>query len=256
MIIISYPDGQLGNQLFTFAHFIAHSKEHGYVLCNPAFSTYAKFFSYFENSLVNTVASSDGLIKAGANLSKRLNSAGILFLKTILRFFFCLVSRGLALIKYDGNSQLGLIERKHLNEDGSIKDQKLLRKKWVLTYDCHFRDHYSVKKHAASVREIFAINQQLMQAVNSKIAIAREGCEVLIGLHIRRGDYAYWNSGRYYYEIEQYVEFMDQITELFPHQRVSFLVCSNENLEKFKDKTSKHNCILGIGNTIEDLYCR
>ena len=51
---------------------------------------------------------------------------------------------------------------------------------------------------------------------------------VLIGLHIRRGDYATWHDGRFFYSLEEYHQCMCRIKALFPDEKVAFFISSNE----------------------------
>ena len=44
MIVIAKKVGRLANRLILFAHFIATAAEHGFVVVNPAFHTYARYF--------------------------------------------------------------------------------------------------------------------------------------------------------------------------------------------------------------------
>ena len=61
--------------------------------------------------------------------------------------------------------------------------------------------------------------------------------DLVIGVHIRRGDYATWNDGRFFYELEDYHQFMLRIQDLYKSQRVSFFISSNEDfsLDVFQD---------------------
>jgi hypothetical protein len=76
--------------------------------------------------------------------------------------------------------------------------------------------------------------------------------DILIGVHIRRGDYKNFENGRYYYENKIFINNMLKLKDLFPDKKLTFLICSNEkiNLNEFKNL----NVHLGTGHFIEDLY--
>ena len=52
---------------------------------------------------------------------------------------------------------------------------------------------------------------------------------MVVGIHIRRGDYATWNDGRFFYSLEEYHEFMLRIQQLYSRKRVAFFISSNED---------------------------
>jgi hypothetical protein len=75
---------------------------------------------------------------------------------------------------------------------------------------------------------------------------------VLIGVHVRRGDYEQFVGGRYFYSLEQYAAVMDRVRALFPDQAVAFWVCSNESLSP--DSFPGLAVFAGLGGIMEDLY--
>ena len=74
----------------------------------------------------------------------------------------------------------------------------------------------------------------------------------MIGVHVRRNDYATFKGGRFFYSHEQYRRVMDRVEELFASEDVSFLVCSNEPVprETFRGL----NVSYGNGHEVDDLY--
>jgi hypothetical protein len=61
--------------------------------------------------------------------------------------------------------------------------------------------------------------------------------DLVIGIHIRYGDYRNFKGGKYFYSLEEYINLMKNIMGLFPNKKVSFFICCNENisLNVFKD---------------------
>lgn len=64
---------------------------------------------------------------------------------------------------------------------------------------------------------------------------------MIIGVHIRRGDYATWYNGKFFYSLEQYHQFMLKIKELYKDKRVSFFISSNEDFST--DIFNDCNCV-------------
>lgn len=78
---------------------------------------------------------------------------------------------------------------------------------------------------------IFRPKDAIMNKAEGLIGTIRQTSDIVVGVHIRRGDYATWNDGRFYYELEDYHQFMLRIKELYQGQRVSFFISSNEDFE-------------------------
>ena len=78
------------------------------------------------------------------------------------------------------------------------------------------------------LKQIFRPREDIMDKANGLISEMRKESDLVVGVHIRRGDYATWNDGRFFYELEEYHQFMLRVQELYKDQRVSFFISSNE----------------------------
>ena len=104
-----------------------------------------------------------------------------------------------------------------------------------------------------TIRETFTPDPEIMQMVQAHARAAKDGADVLIGLHIRRGDFDIHLGGRYYYPIAFYRETVDRIASFFPNQRIAFLLCSNEKLPL--EIFAPYQVTTGPGTSLGDLYC-
>ena len=50
-------------------------------------------------------------------------------------------------------------------------------------------------------------------------------------MHIRRGDYKHFESGAYYYELDEYRNHMQALCELYRGEKVCFAISTNENID-------------------------
>lgn len=84
---------------------------------------------------------------------------------------------------------------------------------------------------------IFRPKSEIMNKAKSQIVDMKQKSDLVIGVHIRRGDYVTWNDGRFFYELEEYHQFMLRIKQLYKDKRVSFFISSNEefSLKMFKE---------------------
>lgn len=79
------------------------------------------------------------------------------------------------------------------------------------------------------LKRIFRPKDEIMQKAEAMIARQRAQADIVVGVHIRRGDYATWNDGRFFYSLEDYRQFMLRVQQLYSDRRVSFFISSNED---------------------------
>ena len=68
-----------------------------------------------------------------------------------------------------------------------------------------------------------------MTKAEATINTIKEHTDLVIGVHIRHGDYKTFYNGKYYYTLEEFHAFMLQIKQLYPNKRVAFFISSNED---------------------------
>jgi len=115
-----------------------------------------------------------------------------------------------------------------------------------------FRDMANFAKHADTIREVFAPAPEYAQRVAALMERARRDCDLLVGVHIRQGDYQRWEQGRYFYRSEQYAEVMRRYRDAQGERRVRFLVCSNAQQDPALFEGL--DVIFGNDHPVEDLY--
>ncbi|MBF2057796.1 MAG: alpha-1,2-fucosyltransferase [Cyanobacterium sp. T60_A2020_053] len=133
--------------------------------------------------------------------------------------------------------------------------QNLIKsKQFVIVHGWLFRDAINFSTYAPLIRQIFTPTQSYRENVKNLIERMRCEVDIIVGIHLRRGDYRKWANGQYYYSDDIYLKKMSEISNslLNTTKKVGFLLVSNEeiNINNFKD----YNVALGTGNFIEDLY--
>ena len=78
------------------------------------------------------------------------------------------------------------------------------------------------------LKELFRPREDITQKAENMIADLRQDADMVIGVHIRRGDYATWHNGRFLFGLEDYYQFMKSLQKLYYNQRVTFFISSNE----------------------------
>ncbi|NDV79187.1 alpha-1,2-fucosyltransferase [Dysgonomonas sp. 511] len=111
-----------------------------------------------------------------------------------------------------------------------------------------------VQRQADNIREIFRFGEDITSAVDSQLLPGGDDT-ILVGIHIRRGDYREWLSGKYYYTDEVYRRAMKEMEHELARigKKARFLLCSNEKINP--GNFSDLDCFTIVDTTGEkDLY--
>ncbi len=243
MIVITKSYGQLGNRLFLYAHLIAAARHYGVTLANPCFAEYAHLFPATENDLWCRYP-------AKAATSKPTPWRRRLLAKSV--YLGSRVFSTLGLTKYP----FSIVRLRGVNTECDLAGPEfadlMKRSRPLLADGWLFRSESLLRQHASAIREHFRIQPENNQRVQQLIAEIRGQADVVVGVHIRHGDYATYEGGRYFYQVSEYVAAMRRVAEQLAPRRVAFLVCSNAKFQSgaFGDL----NIVHGTGDVIEDLY--
>ena len=249
MVLNNYKGGQLANRIVAFAHLIANSIEHHYALINPEFDEFEPFFTStssnnfngypisinFNNSFIKTQ-----IIRRGSRIFTDITHS--LFTKTPFYVLYRI---------FKTHDKFGLAY--NLNNKAFVKDAQTHN---VLVQGWGFRDQKNLNKHAAVIRTFFTPVQQFAGEVKAIISAAKAQADMVYGVHIRRGDYARHEGGKYFFSDEVYA---DKMMQLVAQNKIigktcAFMICSNEiiNTKNYPDELL---LITGARHFITDLYC-
>lgn len=84
---------------------------------------------------------------------------------------------------------------------------------------------------ATEIRRLLAYRSAWQQQAAALSSQLRSGCDVLVGIHARRGDYASHRGGRWFYDEADYLRWISQVPALFASMaptRIRVVICSNE----------------------------
>ena len=79
------------------------------------------------------------------------------------------------------------------------------------------------------LQQIFRPKDDIMQKAEALLSEMRQASDMVVGVHVRRGDYATWNDGRFFYSLEEYHQFMLRLQRLYRDKKVEFFISSNED---------------------------
>lgn len=155
--------------------------------------------------------------------------------------------------------KLGLIDYRCIDcrEDMTAEFIDRLKKKKDIVIDgweCRFPDLFIKRKE--EIKSKFAIKDKFLRRIKPYIAERKEGHDIALGLHIRRGDYATWSNGALFFGDDVYIRWIKEFVALFPDKRVVVFICTNDkklDIKKYRRETGI-DVEFTNGNEIEDLY--
>lgn len=244
MIVIARSYGQLGNRLFLYGHMLAAAKHHGVQVANPCFAEYAHLFPATANDLWCRYPLVEQSGKPAPSLGQRKRLSKSVYLGASLLYRTRMRSYPYHVLKLRGE------QRCDLGGDDFARRAKSNRH--VLAMGWLFRNEELFQQHAGAVRDHFRLFTENQNHVDQKLGQVRQSADVVVGVHIRHGDYATFMGGKYFFSVDQYAAMMRNVAEQLSPRRVAFLVCSNLPLERsdFGDL----NVHFGPGDIVEDMY--
>lgn len=226
MVIINYKGGQLGNRMLLFAHFIANSMEYGYLLYNPEFNEYVPFFkgtagnsltekritvSRFGNRRLDRMFSL--LIRGWTDVTWRvfINTPGY-------RLYRIFRSHDRKHIIFNLNNPAFIVAAQH---------RKTIVQGW------QFRDVQHIEKYHAEISAYFTPTEFYQKQVSKALEKALSLGDFPVGVHIRRGDYARFDGGRYFFTDELYAKKMKEVDILCRREgkKCIFILCTNDTVD-------------------------
>jgi hypothetical protein len=237
MVIIQEKTGRLANRLFLFSKFIVNAIEYDYSLVNPTFDEYCK---YFESTRENRFGTYPISVQP-----ENGNSYRLFYLKTTLLYYVASkTSKHEFIVPTTSNPQ-------SLNDPAFIKKAS---EKIVYARGWFFSENQNLIKHSSKIRSYFKPDSEVIKEIAAYLNPIKRNHDVIIGIHIRRGDYRTWKSGRYFYNNETYRHYMMVLQKQFNEigKTVAFVICSNEPISM--DWFPGLDCYSSPGGIISDLY--
>ncbi len=215
-LVIANKTGQLGNRLVVWAHMLAAGLERGWTVLNPSFDEYAPDFT----------GSANAWMSAGGDRGSPPPRWGRRALYWANRFGYKLAV-GLHHVPGTPVAWVKSTNTYHYDLGGMLDRADAKGWRMIFTQNYHFREHTWVVRHAPRIRELLTPIATHRQAAEATMASARRGADLVVGVHVRHGDYRHHRGGEFYYEPPIYRSLMQSVVALHPGRRVRFLVCSN-----------------------------
>jgi hypothetical protein len=242
LIVVTKVTGQLGNRLQLHAHLMALALEQGDLLVNPCLAAYAP---YFAGTIGNAWGRHD---RPEARPAAWTPTRGLAY------------AAGLACwqcAKPGVMRLLGMRAVRARNEefiDLTGVSATLAQQRWWLlaTRGLHFYAPALVERHAAAIRAFFTPLEPWRGNAERCAVAAKGDADLLVGVHIRHGDYAKHHGGRWFYPVATYAALMRSLVEQLAPRRVRFLVCTNAVIAA--GDFANLPVTMATGQMIEDLH--
>ncbi len=243
-MIVNVGDyGQLGNRLIVHANLFAAAREHALTGLNLALRPYlhslrigveAPLCPFPDASAANSILAMAASLVRGSGkelahvlkrVQRRLRLPGIEVL------------------------DIGWLERCDLDSAEFIDRARgraaLVLKGW------QFRASASFERHRDAILAALALREDLAAVGRALVARLRAESDVVIGIHMRHGDYRHFLDGRFFFDADRYARWMHELREQFPGRDVAFVVSTNapQPREVFEGLP----VTLAPGDAIEDL---
>lgn len=209
--------GQMCNNMLQFAHVWAFAREHGRKALSMRFAYKYRYFALCRWPRHN-------------------------FLRYSMAKFAA--SRGwMPVVSYDVPG-----------EKSAEKERTILTAKTVMVQGWEVRFYELFLKYLDEIREMFAFSEKIEGKISGLLSSA-EGRKK-VGLHVRRGDYARWNGGRYFFSDAQYAAVLASYAKVHPREKLTVFVCSNDPMldeSIYRQAMPEADFVFAKGNPGEDL---
>ena len=137
--------------------------------------------------------------------------------------------------------------------DYSHEEQQMLHQKMLLVGGWYAQWHDLFLKYKPEILQLFAFNEDVESHVLEEM---QAPSSIKLGVHVRRGDYATFQGGRFFYNDKQYVNIINQFCSLHDGEAVTVYICGNDpQLDKdyYRQQLSECHVVFPDGNPAEDL---
>jgi hypothetical protein len=213
VLVIADHCGRLGNRLWTFANALAWGMENGCSVLAPGFAEYAAHFPELARH-----SRTPGWLAPGC-LGRRLAAT------TPASAWKLLFRLNLRLRAWP---YLAVPDGEALDLDSAGRPASMRSAPLVFLTGLYSLASVSLRKHSESVRSLFRPTDALRRQAEAVVGAARHTSDVVVGIHVRQGDYRIYCGGVMFYTSEEYADQMRRLQSLWPGRAVAFVVCSDE----------------------------
>lgn len=235
MLILFNSEGRFAHQLSQFVHLLIIAKKNDSNFFYSSFQRkYLKYFELESESLVSNQS-----------------------IKLKVYYLIYLILRVLKIKKISSESTAFNLNLKkkdtELLLDQSINEFLDFKKKYFI-FDYALKDINSIIQNRSYVLKILKPNKSINDSVQLYIDTIRKQHKVLLGIHIRRTDYAHFQDGRFYLGDGQILSLVESFYEQIgiDPNLIALIICSDETIST--DLFNNYSLFYERRDFIEDFF--
>ena len=197
-MIFARDKAQMCNNLLQYAHVYAWGREYGRKVISMRFSYKYQYFKICHTSLIG--------------------------------FGWYLLAKYMAALKL-----LPTASFKYKDCDREALERKMLKHRHIVVSGWFVRYYDLFLKYRDEIVDLFTLDEQYTAPVKTKMQEAEnlstlntQRSMLRLGVHIRRGDYAQWRDGQFYFDNDVYVAHINRFAEMYPHQKIHVYLSTND----------------------------
>ena len=226
-MLFARDKSQMCNNLLQYAHVYAWGREHRRKVISMRFSYKYQYFHICHTNLTG--------------------------------FGWYLLAKYLAALKL-----LPTASFKHGDCDREALEKKMLRHKHIVVSGWNVRFYDLFLKYRKDICDLFAIDSEYTEPVRAKMQEAEKSSTpnhpssiIRLGVHIRRGDYAAWQDGKFLFDDNTYANHINRFAAIHQNEDIHVYLSTNDPV--VSEKTYQRLCpTVHIhhlhGNAPEDLF--
>jgi len=243
-IVLAKQNAQLGNRLTMHAHLLACCLEKGCTFINPTLGKYGDFFVGTRGRLF-IQSDAQGTRKPVPEWQHKMAYRCTRMLYQITKVSRIVpwfpVQSAKATRNPSGKGMWEFLE--HLEQRGG-------RIAFVSTWN--IRNYALCLKHAEVIRTTFKPLPEIRRDVEKRMKSLRSRTDLILGVHIRHGDYRKHKNGELFFLPKDYRRWMEEFARSFPGKKVGFAICSDA--KQHEEDFLGLEFIFGAGNERADDY--
>jgi hypothetical protein len=226
-LFLTTPKGQHSNRLIINLNFEAFCMEYGIEYCNPTLTQAAYYLSPCSTKTNRTI----NLLQTRLLGPIFCNSS---FVKKYFSVAWWVSLTGLVKLVFFNKSSV----RKNIDCEKALL-KAFEKSNAVLTGGWNFRVPHLTEKYRDELIKKYSLKPEFYENNDfyKKTIKLKQEENILIGIHIRRGDYKEWRGGKYYFEDDVYEKYMNDFSQKLSQKtdkKQTFLIFSNDKV-KFID---------------------
>jgi len=251
IIILQTSGNELANQLWNYASVFAYTKEKGYDLENPAFFEYGNFF---------TMRAAHGWFKTFfftpfTDYTKRKTALRRRIWRKLFFWYARLVFKRekANLIAYNNtkNEPYYLPPTKEPSErlaELETQNGNIFLNSWL------FRNPVGLRKYRREIQAYFRPRKDIEDIVVAQIEKRRKTHGIVIGIHIRQGDYLTWKNGAFFVDQSRAREIIDEYLSFIKKDKEDafFIITSDGPIDQKIFEGLSY--VISRNNAVTDLF--